>query len=303
MSLQEVRQALGRAAPDKAPGPDGISNRALQQAIPIIGPYLAAIFNECVVHSYCPSHFRHSTTVVLRKPGKGDYTDPKAYHPIALLSTIRKALEAVIAARISYLVERHSLLPNTHIGGRKGRSTEHALHLLYERVHAEWRRGNVASLLTLDVSGTYDNMSHRRLLHNLRKRRLPQKITNWVASFLQGRLTTMTLMEGEMRDYQLPTGIPQGSPLSPILYLFYNANHIDATHTQFPEGTLVTGYVEDICILVWGRDTEENCQKLAAVHQVAERWESTYASRFAPARYGLVHLVSRHRRANRHQRH
>jgi len=51
---------------------------------------------------------------------------------IALLNTIGKALEAVIASRISYMVEVHSLLPHTHVGGRRGRSCEHAIHLLLE---------------------------------------------------------------------------------------------------------------------------------------------------------------------------
>lgn len=108
--------------------------------------------------------------MVLRKPGKDDYSNPKNYRPIALLSTIGKALESVIAGRISYLVEKSGLLPENHIGGRRGRSCEHALHLLLERTHAAWRAGDiVATPLTLDVSGAYDNVSHRRLIHNLRK--------------------------------------------------------------------------------------------------------------------------------------
>ena len=47
-----------------------------------------------------------------------------------------KALEAVIATRIRYMVEAYSLLSPTHVGGRRGRSCEHAIHLLLERVHA-----------------------------------------------------------------------------------------------------------------------------------------------------------------------
>ena len=108
--------------------------------------------------------------MVLRKPSKSNYADPKAYRPIALLNTIGKALEAVIASRISYMVEAHSLLPHTHVGGRRGRSCEHAIHLLLERVHASWRTGAlVATLLTLDVSGAFDNAAHKCLIHNLQK--------------------------------------------------------------------------------------------------------------------------------------
>jgi hypothetical protein len=156
--------------------------------------------------------------VVIRKPGKGDYTDPKSYRPIALLSTLGKALEGVMATRISYLVERHSLLPQNHIGGRRKRSCEHALHLLMERVFAACREGySLVSLLTLDVSGAFDNVDHKRLLHNLRQRRIPEELIRWITSFLSDRTTTMTLLEGPMGTFDLHTGIPQGSPLSPIL--------------------------------------------------------------------------------------
>jgi hypothetical protein len=56
--------------------------------------------------------------IILQKPGKPDYTKLKAFRPISLLPTISKGLEAVIAIRLSYLVEEYSLLPKNHFGVR-----------------------------------------------------------------------------------------------------------------------------------------------------------------------------------------
>jgi hypothetical protein len=59
-----------------------------------------------------------------------------------------------------------------------------------EQVHVAWWDGNrVASLLTLDVKGAFNNVNHERLLHNLRKRRIPEDIVRWMASFLSDRKT------------------------------------------------------------------------------------------------------------------
>jgi hypothetical protein len=54
-------------------------------------------FNQSLLLGYCPTHFRESTTVVLRKPGKDNYTTPKLYRPIALMNTTGKIMHAVIA--------------------------------------------------------------------------------------------------------------------------------------------------------------------------------------------------------------
>ena len=128
--------------------------------------------NACLQLSYCPTHFQDTITIVLRKPGKDDYTQPKAYRPIALLNTLRKALEAIVANRLAYLADVHGLLPSRHTGGRKLASTEHAMHFLLQQIHQAWSEGKVASLMLLNLSGAYDNVSHERLLYNLRKRRV-----------------------------------------------------------------------------------------------------------------------------------
>jgi hypothetical protein len=50
-------------------------------------------------------------------------------------STLGKALESVVAERISHAVETFGLLPTNHFGARKKRSTEQALVLLQEHIY------------------------------------------------------------------------------------------------------------------------------------------------------------------------
>jgi hypothetical protein len=69
----EVEQAVRRAPADKAPGDDNISNGILHIVLPIILPLLAKLFNACMTLGYNPSHFQHSVTVTLRKPGRKSY--------------------------------------------------------------------------------------------------------------------------------------------------------------------------------------------------------------------------------------
>ncbi|KAJ5565518.1 reverse transcriptase, partial [Penicillium frequentans] len=257
ITTKEIRNTIERSAPNKAPGPDGIPNLALKHAIriPAVLTFLATLFNACLRLGYCPRFFRESTTVVIRKPGKPDYTTPKAYRPIMvcrpimLLCTLGKAFESVIATRLSFLAEEYRLLPETHIGGRSG-CTKRGDRMIVSLL---------CSLLTSPA-------------HSITSPKNGSPIVCACAEFrsTSDRHTTLLLQEGDMGRGPVATGIPQGSPLSPILYLFYNADLIDTIHAAAPGRVLVTGYIDDICILVWSLSAAENCRLLARLHQKAE---------------------------------
>ena len=171
----EVRRAVRNANPNKASGSNGTPSLTLHWALENPGflSIVTVLFNVCLNNGYCYDRFKESITITLKKPAKGDYSQPKAYRSIALLNTLGKALESIIAKRISYLAETFGLLPKTHIGGRRITSTEHAVHLILEKIYSAWgSKALIASMLSLDVAGAFDNVSHARLLHNLRKRRI-----------------------------------------------------------------------------------------------------------------------------------
>lgn len=285
---EEVLEAIRQTAGNKAPGPDQIPNKVLKVVGDIIAEPLQNLFNACMALQHCPQHFKHSTTVVIPKPGKPSYKETKAYRPIALMNTIGKVLDSVLAKRLQYYAEQYHLLPRNHTGGRKATSSEHALHLLIEKIHAAWSKGKVASLLLLDVTGAFDNVSHARLIHNLRKRHIHPMIVGWIGSYLRERTTEIRLSEGTTDPIPANTGIPQGSPLSPILYLFYNADLLDIGGVH----DLVIGFIDDTSILVTGNTKGENVGALQDIHKKAEDWARRTGSVFAPQKYEMIHFAN-----------
>ncbi|GFF96865.1 pol-like protein [Aspergillus lentulus] len=228
--------------------------------------------------------------LTLRKPGKGDYGQLKSYRPVALLNTLGKVMESILARRLSYVVEKHNLLPPQHMGGRRGVSTEQAIHILLERIHTTWKLmpSHVASVLFLDVSGAFDHVSHTRLLHNLRKRKIDRDIVGWIASFLGNRTTTIRMGGIESEPYTVAVGIPQGSPLSPILYLFYNADLLEAAADSDIQ---TSGWIDDVYFFTSSTSTEQNCRNLERAHRRAEAWARTHGSKFSPTKYQLMHFT------------
>jgi len=296
---EEIQRAIRKQGPNKAPGPSQIPNLAIQLGEELLLPHLKSIFSACVSQGFHPRSFKSANTIVLKKPGKGDYRVPKAYRPIALLDTIGKVLESIIARRISDLAEALNLLPACQMGARRMRSTTTALELLVEQVHTVWGadRKHVATALCLDMAGAFDNVSHTRLLHNLKKRRIPEYIIQWTASFLKDRETTLSFGGETSAPLMINAGIPQGSPVSPILFLFFNADLMDLITDTGLKSTGI-GFVDDATLLAYSKSTEENCEILTKVHQQCQQWARMHGACFAPAKYELIHLTRTPKRFN-----
>jgi retron-type reverse transcriptase len=78
------------------------------------------------------------------------------------------------------------------------------------------------------MTGAFDRVVLAWLLHNVRERKLSKWIVKGVGSFISKRTTTQFLPDYNTDAFPTHTGIPQGSPLSPIICLFFNANLVDA---------------------------------------------------------------------------
>ena len=79
-----------------------------------------------------------------------------------------------------------------------------------------------ASLLTLDVSGAFDIVQRNRMDLRLRQQGWPTEMVRWVESFLTDRTVAVRASDGQMTNtIDLECGSPQGSPISPILFMSY----------------------------------------------------------------------------------
>jgi hypothetical protein len=77
------------------------------------------VISEHFASGTLPAELKESTTVVLRKEQKKDYSLPGSYRPIALENTLAKLMEKLMANRLAAAVEEHGLLPWNQMGARK----------------------------------------------------------------------------------------------------------------------------------------------------------------------------------------
>ena len=167
ITMEEVKRKVFSAKPWKAPGRDGIPAAVWSQLWPVMREETLDLFKTSLNKGYLPCQWRVAKMIPLKKPSKPDYRLAKAWRPISLLATLGKILEAILAERISYAIERYSLLPQNHFGARRRRSSEQALILLQGSIYKCWHNRKVCKLISFDVKEAYNGVYAPRLLQRL----------------------------------------------------------------------------------------------------------------------------------------
>ena len=113
----------------------------------------------------------------------------------------------------------------------------------------------------------------------------------WVRSFLTRRSTRIKLPGYISELFPTSTGIPQGSPISPILFLLFNTPLLSACRLYTGNGWCEGyGWVDDVCIVVESDSYIRNVELLEKALVKADIWARKHAAKFAPDKFELIHF-------------
>ncbi|GBP30958.1 Probable RNA-directed DNA polymerase from transposon BS [Eumeta japonica] len=100
VSMSEVQKLVKSLKTRKAPGLDGIGNKAIKCfSLPLLS-LLVAVFNACLRNCYFPPAWKEAEIIGIYKPGK--LRDlPASYRSISLLSGLGKLFERTLKTRLS----------------------------------------------------------------------------------------------------------------------------------------------------------------------------------------------------------
>jgi ribonuclease HI len=285
VTVTDIRKAILKAR-NTTPGQDEIPTAILKAAWPLIETRVLALFQACLDYGHHPAAFRVAILAMIPKPNKPDRTSYRAYRPIALLSVLGKGLERLLAQKIAWLAISLRVLSAQHFGALPLRSAVDLTTCLTHDIEEALNNKLKATLLTLDIKGAFDAVLPGRLVHRLREQGWPDNLVRWVQSFATDRSVKIRLDGTTGPETLVHCGLPQGSPISPILFMLYIAPilHLGNPKRRF-------GYADDIALVAISTDFQSNCDQLQTNLREALSWGNSEGITFDPAKSELLHFT------------
>ncbi|CAF1218394.1 unnamed protein product [Didymodactylos carnosus] len=146
---------------------------------------------------------------------------PKAlvnkYRPVSLLSILSKVLERFIYDELVSYSTKHNFFSPVQFGFRQKSSTTDALIYLTHKIQDKLEADDDSILVTFDFEKAFNRVPYQILLTKLNALGIKEQEYTWFKSYLTKRKQRVRVGSCVPTLADVPSGVPQGSVLGPLL--------------------------------------------------------------------------------------
>ena len=218
ISSEETSAVFPSCRASSAAGPDGAPySMWTDVAGGAWAPVLARLFTVIGTSGVLPRGFNLGSITPLPKPDAPSYLHAIAFRPITLLPTVYRILSKVLARR--YAVALSPCIDSEQSAYLPHRLIEDSVmfeHLLPQAMAAERK---YAAGFSLDIAKAFDTVDRSFLFDAMAALGASPGMVNWARLLLHDTRASVHINGVESRPVLWHTGVRQGCPLSPLLYL------------------------------------------------------------------------------------
>ena len=295
--LQRVFQSTSTK---KSPGPDGIGPLAIKCLFEWDPERIVALIRTHIRLGVHPDRWKLAKGVAIPKPGKDDYSLAKAYRVISLLNCLGKTVEKTAAILVSAHCELSGGFHPGQYGCRTRRSAVDAVGVVIAQTQEAWKRGCIVGALLMDVAAAFPSVARGCLLQKMRQRGIDECLVRWTDSFMRNRRVIMSVDGQDSEPIDVTTGLPQGSPISPVLFAIYIADIHQAVEDKTEQCRGIS-FVDDVTWVAEGRNLDEVVHKLERCAELSLSWAKDNAVSFETSKTEAILFTRKrkHRHCNR----
>ena len=154
---------------------------------------------------------------------QGKQTDVNNYRPISVISVIAKVFERIVCDQLYSFLANEDSITNRQSDFRSLHSTATTLLESTDSRAFNIDRGNVNTVVFLDLKKAFDTVDHEVLLAKLNLYGIQESAYDWFKSYLIiNNRTQKCVVNGSLsKACSVGCGVPQGTILGPLLFLIY----------------------------------------------------------------------------------
>ena len=215
----EVRKIISSLTLTRRTGLDGFSNIHLKKLKKDIVKHITKMINKSFQMGTFPDALKIAKIIPTYKSKERNLINN--YRPISVLPALSKIFDRVVKERLFKYMRDLNILYESQYGYKHQHSTVNAITEFVAKTLHAFSRNEPTLAVFLDLIKLFDTLNHEILLGKLRHYGIRGRDFKWFKSFLTNRQQIVAFKGVESDVQQVEHGVPQGSPLSPLLLLIY----------------------------------------------------------------------------------
>ena len=272
-TLQELAMAITQSG-NTSVGPDGLHYQFFKNLSPVTLECFLKCINEAWTSGNFPEDWLHSFIIPILKTGKSR-TNPASYRPIYLTSCACKLFERLVNQRLRFFLEFFSKLDQFQSGFRKGRSTADNLVRITNTIQKGFEEKQHTVAVFLDLTAAFDMVHPSALLHLVYKKGVRGNLAVFIRNFLQPRTFQVRVRTFLSPPTTKKFGIPQGSVISPTLFLIMIDEIATNINTLFRH-THHSIFADDVAIWCVHQSIDRSAQVVQMALNKISEWCDTW---------------------------